>query len=120
MKSKRQNKILSLIQDIEIETQDMLQKFLVKSGFAVTQATISRDIKELGLVKIPASDGKSRYFAPDLRTKQPEYPSIFMSSVVSVDYAMNTAVVKCHTGMAQAACAALDSMEFEQVVGTIA
>lgn len=120
MKSKRQSKILSLIRDIAIDTQDMLQKLLSESGYEVTQATISRDIKELGLIKVPSPDGGSRYSAPDSRTRQPEYSAILISAVISADYAVNTSVLKCHTGMAQAACAALDSIGFEQVVGTIA
>lgn len=120
MKPKRQFKILSLIKDVEIDTQEMLQKLLSEIGYDVTQATISRDIKELGLVKIPASNGGNRYSLPDNRALKPEYSAILANAVVSTDFAINTAVLKCHTGMAQAACAAIDSMEFEKVVGTIA
>lgn len=120
MKSKRQIKILSLINDVEVDTQDMLQKLLRESGYDVTQATISRDIKELGLVKASVQGGGSRYCAPDGRARQPEYSAILSNAVVSVDFAFNTAVLKCHTGMAQAACAAIDSIGFERVVGTLA
>lgn len=118
MKNKRQDKIMELINESEIDTQEMLQSLLAKSGFRVTQATVSRDIKEMKLVKRLGANGGYKYVPPaDEATKQ----NIFIDTVTSVDYAMNMVVVKCRTGMAQAACAALDSMNNDfNILGTIA
>lgn len=117
MKNKRQYKILDIINLHDVETQEMLQKLLSDYGFNVTQATVSRDIKELKLVKKACSNGIYKYAAPsENHFKQ----NIFIDTVIDIDYGMNTVVVKCHTGMAQAACAALDSMEYEGIVGTLA
>ncbi len=117
MKNKRQYKILDIIKLHDVETQEMLQNLLLDYGFKVTQATVSRDIKELRLIKKPGVHGVYRYEVPEENnTKQ----NFFVDSVVSVDYAINTVVLKCHNGMAQAACAALDSMNYNNIVGTIA
>ncbi|MGN0612585.1 MAG: arginine repressor [Porcipelethomonas sp.] len=117
MKNKRQYKILDIIKMHDVETQEMLQKLLSEYGFNVTQATVSRDINELKLVKKMGKKGVYRYEEPvENNTKQ----NIFIDTVTNVDYAINTVVIKCHNGMAQAACAALDSMEYEGIVGTIA
>lgn len=117
MKNKRQYKILDIIKLHDVETQEMLQKFLSDYGFNVTQATVSRDIKELKLIKKMGKDGVYKYAAPsENQFKQ----NIFIDTVVDIDYGMNTVVVRCHTGMAQAACAALDSMEYDGIIGTIA
>ena len=117
MKNKRHNKILDIIQLQNVETQEMLQELLQDYGFKVTQATVSRDIKELKLIKKLDENGVYKYVSPlDSKIKQ----NIFMDTVMGVDYAMNTIVVKCHTGMAQAACAALDSMNYDNIVGTLA
>lgn len=117
MKNKRQYKILDIIKMHDVETQEMLQNLLAEYGFKVTQATVSRDIKELRLVKKMTENGIYKYAAPaENQFKQ----NIFIDTVTDIDYAMNTVVVKCHTGMAQAACAALDSMDYSGIVGTIA
>ncbi|MDE5916636.1 MAG: arginine repressor [Oscillospiraceae bacterium] len=117
MKNKRHNKILDIIKLQNVETQEMLQELLQNYGFNVTQATVSRDIKELKLIKKLDENGVYKYVSPlDSKIKQ----NIFMDTVMGVDYAMNTIVVKCHTGMAQAACAALDSMNYDNIVGTLA
>ncbi|MGN0620704.1 MAG: arginine repressor [Porcipelethomonas sp.] len=117
MKNKRHSKILDIIKLRDVETQEMLQEILKEYGFKVTQATVSRDIKELKLIKKLDENGVYKYVSPsDSRVKQ----NIFMDTVMDVDYAVNTVVVKCHTGMAQAACAALDSMNYENIVGTLA
>ncbi len=117
MKNKRHNKILDIIKLQNVETQEMLQELLQDYGFKVTQATVSRDIKELKLIKKLDENGVYKYVSPlDSKIKQ----NIFMDTVMGVDYAMNTIVVKCHTGMAQAACAALDSMNYDNIVGTLA
>ena len=100
MKKRRQAKILEIISKYETETQEDLQKYLHEAGFEVTQATISRDIKELRLVKAHSADGNE--------------------AILKVQYAMNTVCIKCFSGMANAACAAIDSMDWDGVVGTIA
>ncbi len=117
MKNKRQYKILDIIKMHDVETQEMLQNLLAEYGFNVTQATVSRDIKELRLVKKMTENGIYKYAAPEEnRFKK----NIFIDTVTGIDYAMNTVVVRCHTGMAQAACAALDSMDYNGIVGTLA
>lgn len=117
MKNKRQYKILDIIKMRDVETQEMLQNLLSEYGFKVTQATVSRDIKELKLVKKMNENGIYKYEAPsESQFKQ----NIFADTVTGIDYAINTVVIKCHTGMAQAACAALDSMNYGGIVGTIA
>lgn len=117
MKNKRQYKILDIIKMHDVETQEMLQNLLAEYGFKVTQATVSRDIKELRLVKKMTENGIYKYAAPEENQFK---KNIFIDTVTGIDYAMNTVVVRCHTGMAQAACAALDSMEYSGIVGTLA
>ncbi len=118
----RQEEILDLIKSEPISTQDDLIRGLQKRGFEVTQATISRDIKELKLVKRPSSTGKSIYAAVETKSDNltSKYNAIFAESVISADYAMNTCVIKTHVGMANAACAALDALAHEEIVGTLA
>lgn len=122
MKSRRQSKILELINTSEINTQDGLLTRLNESGFNVTQATVSRDIKELKLQKVVTSDGKYKYISA---SKSPQsltgiFNSLFSGSVTSVDCAGNMIVLKTVSGMAQGVCAAMDAVEIEGVVGTIA
>lgn len=118
MKSQRQNKIIELIERYEIATQDALKKRLEDEGIAVTQATLSRDINELDLRKELSPSGACIY----VRAQRAELqcPPIFRDSVADIDFALNTVVIKCHTGMAQAACAVLDKMGWGGIVGTIA
>lgn len=122
MKARRQSKILELIKDKKIETQEELLKELRSQGFSVTQATVSRDIKELRLIKTPAGNGSYKYSAAP--QKSPIIPAelmgIFTSSVISIDYSLNIVVLKTHSGMAQAVCAAFDNVHRAGVVGTIA
>lgn len=122
MKVKRQNRILELIHDNFIETQDELLALLKKDGFNVTQATVSRDIKELRLIKVSGSNGKYRYMsskseAPDISSK---FFSLFNDAVESVDHGQNIVCVKSYSGMAQAVCASMDAVEFDGVIGTLA
>ncbi len=124
MKSRRHAKILELISEGNIDTQEELQDRLNKEGFSVTQATVSRDIKELRLIKTLAADGTYHYTTngekggkADLSFK---FHAIFSEAVNSVNFAQNLVVVKCFTGMANAACAALDSIHWQGLVGTIA
>ncbi len=122
MKKRRQAKILELISANEIETQEELQELLSEYGFEVTQATISRDIKELRLVKDLSSKG--RYIYSTGKKKNDNIArragSIFSESIISLDYGMNTIVIKCFSGMANAVCTAIDSMEQSEILGTIA
>lgn len=122
MKRKRHALILELIQQYEITTQDELLAKLRENGFEVTQATVSRDIKELRLVKAMSPSGQYRYMSGAAQGDEylAKFYTIFSGSVISVDYAGNTCVVKCYAGMAQAACAAIDAMHFEGIVGTLA
>ena len=122
MKTKRQETILKLIAENRICTQEGLQDKLKEYGFSVTQATVSRDIKSLDLIKNLAPDGTYCYAqkAQDASPRAVKYRAIFAETVVSVDCGQNIVAVKCHTGMGNAACAAIDKMEFEGVVGTLA
>lgn len=123
MKRKRHVKILELIENYDIDTQESLQQKLLECGFDVTQATVSRDIKELKLVKILSSSGEYKYSVPpNMKEKNPlsMLISLFTESVIAIDYAINMVVIKCHVGMANAVCAKLDSADFQNIVGTLA
>ena len=123
MKKKRQKRILQLIAEYSISTQEELLRRLRESGLDVTQATISRDIKELRIVKLMGEDGQYRYAVSDKPREEHlenKFRSIFVHSVKSTDYACNTLVLRCYNGMAQAACAAFDSMHWDGLVGTLA
>jgi transcriptional regulator of arginine metabolism len=123
VKVKRQSKLLEIIDKFEIDTQEALLEKLTASGFKATQATVSRDIKELKLIKTLSEAGGYKYaLPPALREKNPiaSLTSLLNDSVESIDYAMNTVVIKCHIGMAQAVCAKLDGVNFKNIVGTLA
>lgn len=122
MKTRRHTKILELIKEHDIDTQDELLRYLRESGFDVTQATVSRDIKELRLVKTLSRSGKYKYSTGnegpgDMSSK---FYSLFSDSVLSVEAAQNMLVIKCMTGMAQAVCASMDTMYWQGFVGTLA
>lgn len=122
MKTRRHGKILDLIKQYDIDTQEELLRCLREAGYDVTQATVSRDIKELRLVKVLSSKGKYRYStgqenARDISTK---FYSLFGDSVLTVEAAQNILVIKCMTGMAQAVCAAMDANALQGFVGTLA
>ena len=122
MKKHRHEAILSLIAHQDIGTQEELMQKLNELGYKVTQATVSRDIKYLKLIKTPAASGQYKYSYVNSETEDfsGKYYSILSHSVTSVDYAGNMAVVKCYAGMANAACAAMDNLEIENIVGTLA
>ena len=123
MKKRRQAKILEIIRNLDVETQEDLQALLLENGFEVTQATISRDIKELRLVKELSEGGRYVYSTGkklNSDSVSARASGIFIDSVISVENAMNIVCVKCFSGMAGAACAAIDSMQWNEVVGTIA
>ena len=118
MKKQRQSKIIEIIEQRDVATQEDLKNYLESEGIVTTQATLSRDINELNLKKQMSATGVYVY----VRAKKTEMecPSIFKEAVINVAYAMNTVVIKCHEGMASAACAALDKMGHDEIVGTIA
>ncbi len=118
-KKQRQAAILSIVVENEVETQQELQIRLKQAGFRATQATISRDMRELKISKGMSENGVNCYFSTAMG-KPPQYNSMFSQAVVSLDYAMNTVVVKTRPGLANAACAVLDEQKFGFVVGTIA
>ena len=124
MKIKRHNKILEIIENYNIETQEELIEKLKFAGYEVTQATVSRDIKELNLVKIVSSNGEYKYaqntIVEDTKATFTRFDYIFSESIKSVDYAQNIIVIKCHTAMAQAACEVFDNLHWDGVVGTLA
>lgn len=122
MKRKRHSLILKLIEENPISTQEELLEYLCNHNFDVTQATVSRDIKELRLIKITDENGRYRYSIPRERNTDAssKFLNIFSSSLVSVDYATNIVCVNCHAGMAQGACSALDNMGYKEIVGTVA
>lgn len=123
MRIKRQNAILRLITERSIETQQELTQALCEMGYDVTQATVSRDIKELRIVKRLNDMGRYVYAQSGINSDSDmndRFLVIFEKSVVSIEYAVNNIVIKTLSGMAQAAAAALDAMDFPEVVGTIA
>ena len=122
MKTARQNKIIELVEKNEIETQEELGEMLKNSGFPVTQATISRDIRELKLTKVAIDLDRQKYIV--LRSHNSEmnekYARILRDSFVSMAKAQNILVVKTVPGMAMAAAAALDALQVDGIVGCIA
>ncbi len=122
MKSKRQIKILELISKNEIETQEELADYLEREGYTVTQATISRDIRELKLSKVAMKNGRQKYasFAENPEEMIQKYIRILKDGFVSMDMAQNILVIKTESGMAMAVAAALDAMDCREIVGSIA
>lgn len=123
MKEKRQKLICDIVSNNEVTTQNDLQILLLEKGYQVTQATISRDIRELKLIKNLSSSGQYIYCIPDASKDiiHDRHEYIILKGLVSkIDYALNTVVIKCHNGMAQAVCASIDGMQLPDVVGTIA
>lgn len=122
MKTRRQAKILELIRKNDIETQEELSDYLEKEGYQVTQATVSRDIRELKLTKVAMSSGRQKYAAligadEDLSQK---YVRVFRDGFTSMDMAQNILVIRTVSGMAMAVAAALDAMQMYEIVGCIA
>ena len=124
LKSRRQAEILRIISQQDVETQEQILDSLRESGIRATQATISRDIKELNLVKQPADNGSYRYVVaaarPAPRAFAGRLQNIFKEGVISCDTAQNIVVVKTMPGLAPAAGAALDGMEIDGLVGSLA
>ena len=121
MKIKRHSKIIELINTYDIETQEELAQRLEDSGFVVTQATVSRDIRDLKLSKVVYGDGKQKYsLMPKQDGISEKYLKILKEAFISMDMAQNILVVKTVSGMAMAVAAALDSLQMSEIVGCIA
>ena len=121
-KVERHNTILKIISSDDITTQDMLVEMLLDRGFNVTQATVSRDIKDLQLTKVQTIDGQYKYASYQVSNKNisAKFKTVFKEAVLNIDYAVNMIVVTTLPGMANAAAAAIDSMNLEDILGTIA
>lgn len=121
MKLERHSKIVELIGKYEIETQEELADYLNQSGFSVTQATVSRDIRELKLTKMQTENGRQRYVVmQNPGSYSDKYIRILRDGFLSMDMAQNILVIKTVSGMAMAVAAALDAIHFHEIVGCIA
>jgi transcriptional regulator of arginine metabolism len=122
MKKKRHKLILELIEKYDIGTQEELLVMLRDKGCDVTQATVSRDVKELRLLKTLGANGVYKYTVEKTKDKgyTDMFDALFQTAMTKVDYAGNICVIKCSPGLAGAACATIDAMNVSEVVGTIA
>lgn len=121
MKASRHAKILEIIHKYDVETQEELAARLQQEGYAVTQATVSRDIRELKLTKVALSSGRQKYAVLSEPQKDlSKYIRVFQDGFRSMDMAQNILVIKTVSGMAMAVAAALDAMECREIVGSIA
>ena len=121
MKGQRHIKIREIISNRDIETQDELVTALRASGFQVTQATVSRDIKELLLIKVPLDDGRYKYSLPTDQRYNPvsKLKRALVDNFVHIDHSGNLVVMKCLPGTANSIAALLDNMEWSEIMGTI-
>lgn len=122
MKNARQNKILELIENNDVDTQDTLIKLLLESGFSVTQTTVSRDIRQLNLVKATTPGGSYKYVSPDIRASSgaPVLNSALTDAVIKIEAAENIVVIKTFAGMANALAVCVDSLHLPEIVGSVA
>ena len=122
MKSSRQSKIVEIIRKHNVETQEELAEYLLRAGFTVTQATVSRDIRELKLTKVQTENGRQKYAVLQGANVglNEKLVRVLKDAFLSMDQAQNILVIKTVSGMAMAAAAALDSLEIENLVGCIA
>lgn len=122
MKNKRQTKIIELVTTFDIGTQEELAERLSQAGFAVTQATVSRDIRELKLSKVNLGDGRQRYVPGTGESQElsDKYERALRDGFVSADRAVNMLVIKTFPGMAMASAAALDAIGITEIMGSIA
>ena len=122
MKKNRHEKIIEIVEKYDVETQDELIEHLRKTGYEVTQATVSRDIRELKLTKVMGEKGSYRYELP--KTSEPlgnfKFSHALAESITSVDYAMHTVVVKTFPGMAQAVAVGIDNLHLQVILGCVA
>lgn len=121
MKGQRHIKIREIITHRDIETQDELVEALRDAGFQVTQATVSRDIKELLLIKVPMDDGRYKYSLPTDQRYNPtqKLRRVLVDNFVHIDYSGNLVVMKCLPGTANSVAALIDSIEWPEIMGTI-
>ncbi|MCD7854207.1 MAG: arginine repressor [Clostridiales bacterium] len=122
MKRSRQQAIIDIINEYDVKTQGELGKRLEALGYDVTQATVSRDIRDLKLIKAPGSDGKQRYALPGTKNTVSTVGAarIFSEGVTSVDHVNNIVIVKTLSGMANAVCAGIDALADPDILGTVA
>jgi len=123
MKNQRHKKILEVVAQQHIETQEDLAEELRRQGYEVTQATVSRDIKELRLIKVPAGDGRYRYGVPEDRSavvSPDRMKRFFRDWVVYTDSSENIIIIKCLPGTANAVAALIDGVGWQEVIGTVA
>ncbi len=123
VKLARQKKIIEIIRSGPVETQDQLVRELNRAGFSVTQATVSRDIKELGLVKVPGNGSLPRYALPERSpapSREDRLKRLFADSVQGMDCSENLVVVKTLPGEAQGVASAIDQAQWPNVIGTVA
>ncbi len=122
MKINRQRKIIELINKYDIDTQQELAQRLIDEGFEVTQATVSRDIRELNLTKIAVDGNKQKYDIPasTMTSINKKYMRVLNDGIVSIECAGNIVVIKTISGMAMAVGAAIDAINYEEIIGTIA
>ena len=121
-RAQRHSKILKIIEEKEIETQEEMVLALLAEGYKVTQATVSRDINELGLIKVAAKNKKYRYSRPQMREKSVSIKmmTLFKESVISIESVLNQIVVKTLAGSANTAAALIDKLSIPAVIGTLA
>ena len=122
MKSQRHTRILELISKYEIETQEDMMTRLQSEGFKVTQATVSRDLKELKLTKVPTARGTYRYSINSGRyhTGNVKLNNAMVDSIIGVDYSLNNIVIKTYPGLAQAVASAVDALNMHDILGCVA
>ena len=122
MKNARQNKILELIDEYEISTQEALIQKLAEHGFDSTQTTISRDIRQLRLIKGPTGRGTYKYVAPEVRkgNDAPGHNSALTDAVLKIEAAQNLIVIKTMAGMANAIAVCVDSLHIKDIIGSVA
>ena len=125
VKEKRQSQILKLISSTEVETQEEITLYLQNLGFKVTQATVSRDIKDLNLIKTSGAQKRYKYMAfdqivTDIPDRKDRFSALVRDGVIDVRAAQQIVVIRCHSGMAQAVAAVIDSVDHPEIIGSIA
>lgn len=122
MKKNRHGKVIEIIEKFEVETQEELANHLKEAGYQVTQATVSRDIRELKLTKVPTGKGRQKYVVLKQEDTHlgDKYIRVLQDGFLSMDMAQNILVIRTVAGMAMAVAAAIDALKFKEVVGTIA
>lgn len=123
MKTLRHNRIKELVDKQIIETQDELAEALRQDGIDVTQATVSRDIKELMLIKVPTGDGRYRYAFPPEQSflfSQARTERIFQDTITGMDFSQNIVILRTYPGAAQAVASTIDYLKWPEIIGTVA